>query len=540
MLIPYARHGRGLALYGLKRYPEARDTWVGLLNQSAPRAVAWEGTFWLGDTLGRLGDYPGAVQRLQTFVSGGPQVLIDSGLLRLGWWSRAAGQPLDAAKAYRGHALGVPAVARGLVGAGRARAGAARPRRLRGRARRGQEARAGGPERPARGAGAAPDEPLGHRAGASRRGPRDQRRPAGAHPRPRRPAPTCSRSARRRAGSTASSTRRATASSWCAPRPGRRPWPPYAALRLAQMDFDTREFARARDGARKLAADTAAPPEVRAAAQVLGGEAAYWARDYAQAAALYGGFLTSHALQPEAPMVSLALGWAELRGGKPDAARQRWARFAQQAQSRSARAGGARAGRGAGRARGGLGRRPEPARPGGGPLSEQRVRRGRDAQPRDPRGARRPRRRHPAGPGPPREPRRGLAVRGPRPGHARGGAARHRQAGGGGARLPGRPRPRRDRRRAARARQRELRARAVGSGGAPVRGCARRGQRARPRTRPATASPPCSSISGRSRSSSRSRRRWWRVRWIRPRPRAWCTPSPRSRWRRSAGATRAP
>jgi TolA-binding protein len=64
--------------------------------------VAWEGTFWLGDSLGRLGDYPGAVQRLQTFVSGGPQVLIDSGLLRLGWWSRAAGQPLDAAKAYRG------------------------------------------------------------------------------------------------------------------------------------------------------------------------------------------------------------------------------------------------------------------------------------------------------------------------------------------------------------------------------------------------------------------------------------------------------
>src|SRR4029077_241949 len=43
-----------------------------------------------------------AVQRLQTFVSGGPQTLIDSGLLRLGWWSRAAGQPLDAATAYRG------------------------------------------------------------------------------------------------------------------------------------------------------------------------------------------------------------------------------------------------------------------------------------------------------------------------------------------------------------------------------------------------------------------------------------------------------
>ncbi|HYB69362.1 MAG TPA: tetratricopeptide repeat protein, partial [Candidatus Bathyarchaeia archaeon] len=100
-IIPYARHGRALALYGLKRYAEARDTWAGLLNQSAPRAVAWEGTFWLGDTLGRLGDYPAAAQRLQTFVSGGPQTLIDSGLMRLGWWSRAAGQPLEAVKAYR-------------------------------------------------------------------------------------------------------------------------------------------------------------------------------------------------------------------------------------------------------------------------------------------------------------------------------------------------------------------------------------------------------------------------------------------------------
>jgi tetratricopeptide (TPR) repeat protein len=99
------------------------------------------------------------------------------------------------------------------------------------------------------------------------------------------------------------------------------------------MDFDTREFARARDGARKLQADATAPPEVRAAAAVLGGEAAYWARDYAQAAQLYGGFLSAYPSQPEAPMVSLALGWAELRGGKPDAARQRWTRFAQQSPS---------------------------------------------------------------------------------------------------------------------------------------------------------------------------------------------------------------
>jgi outer membrane protein assembly factor BamD (BamD/ComL family) len=68
----------------------------------------------------------------------------------------------------------------------------------------------------------------------------------------------------------------------------------YAALRLAQIDFDTREFAKARDGARKVQADAAASAEMRAAALVLGGEAAYWARDYAQAAAAYNGFLSAY------------------------------------------------------------------------------------------------------------------------------------------------------------------------------------------------------------------------------------------------------
>ena len=73
----------------------------------------------------------------------------------------------------------------------------------------------------------------------------------------------------------------------------------YAALRLAQM-ASTRVSSRARDGARS-SRPTPRPRQVRAAARVLGGEAAYWARDYAQAAALYGGFLSSYPDQPQAP-----------------------------------------------------------------------------------------------------------------------------------------------------------------------------------------------------------------------------------------------
>jgi TolA-binding protein len=332
VLVPYARHGRGLALYGLKRYPEARDTWAGLLNQSSPRAVAWEGTFWLGDTLGRLGDYPGAVQRLQTFVSGGPQTLIDSGLLRLGWWSRAAGQPLDAAKAYRGMLSAYPRARE----ASWARAGLVQAlldlddyTAARDEAKKLEQADRSGPL-------VVPVRLLMSR-WATGKARLDEAREINDDLLARTLDPATRSYVLTLSAETSRLNRQLDEArdrfQLVRTAPGSPALAAYAALRLAQMDFDTREFARARDGARKLVADTTAPAEVRAAAQVLGGEAAYWAGDYAQAATLYGGFLSSNPAQPEAPMVSLALGWAELRGGKPDAARQRWARFAQQAQA---------------------------------------------------------------------------------------------------------------------------------------------------------------------------------------------------------------
>ncbi len=331
-LLPYARHGRALALYGLKRYAEARDAWAGLLNQSAPRAVAWEGTFWLGDTLGRLGDYAGAVQRLQTFVSGGPQVLIDSGLLRLGWWSRAAGQPLEAAKAYRGMLSAYPRSKE----APWARAGLVQALLdlddypgAREEARKLEQADRNGPL-------VVPVRLLMSR-WATEKGRSEEAREINddllarnLDPATRSYVLTMSAESSRlnrqndEARDRFELVRRA---------PGSPALAAYAALRLAQMDFDTREFAKARDAARTLQADTAAPKEIRAAAMVLGGEAAYWARDYAQAAQLYSAFLQAYPQQPEVPLVDLALGWAELRGGKPDAARQRWTRFAREAQS---------------------------------------------------------------------------------------------------------------------------------------------------------------------------------------------------------------
>ena len=76
-LVPTARHGRALALHAVKRYPEARDEWTALLNRSVPRPLATEASYWLGDTLGRLGDPGAAAQRLQIFTAAGPQLLIE-------------------------------------------------------------------------------------------------------------------------------------------------------------------------------------------------------------------------------------------------------------------------------------------------------------------------------------------------------------------------------------------------------------------------------------------------------------------------------
>ncbi|MGH7385561.1 MAG: tetratricopeptide repeat protein, partial [Candidatus Rokuibacteriota bacterium] len=280
-LIPYARHGRGLALYGLKRYPEARDTWAGLLNQHAPRSVAWEGTFWLGDTLGRLGDHAAAVQRLQTFVSGGPQVLIDSGLLRLGWWSRAAGKPLEAAKAYRGLLSAYPrsreaawarfGLVQALLDLDDYKAAKEEAGKLEALDRNG--------------ALVVPARLLISR-WATENGRFDEAREINDEllartldPATRSYVLALSAEASRASGEVGEARDRF---GLVRGTPGSPALGAYAALRLAQIEFDTREFAKARDEARKVQADAGAPAEMRAAALVLAGEAAYWAGDYPQ------------------------------------------------------------------------------------------------------------------------------------------------------------------------------------------------------------------------------------------------------------------
>jgi TolA-binding protein len=332
-LVAYAHHGRAMALYGLKRYADARDEWARLLDvgtssrPSVPVVVVSEASFWLGDTLGRLGDYTGAVARLQSFTGSSPQVSAARGFLALGWWSRAAGQPAGAVKAYRALLTAYP----GAPEAPWARAGLVQALLdLDDYAEARDEAR----KLDATDRGGTLSVPvwLLIRQWLAVKSPGDDARALDDELMARTLEPPArawvllvSAEQLRQSGQPDEARTRfeLVRQSPVLPAFGH-----YASLRLAQSDFDLRDFSRAEAGAKGLLDETLST-DLRAAALVLGAEAAYWARDYDEAVALYTRFLTD-APTRSAPVV-LALGWAELRRGRLDAARQRWTSFAQQA-----------------------------------------------------------------------------------------------------------------------------------------------------------------------------------------------------------------
>jgi len=325
-IFPYARHGRAMALYGLRRYAEAREAWTSLLNQSVPRALATEAQFWLGETLGRLGDHPGAVSRLQLFAAGGPQLLIETGLLRLGWWSRAAGQPLEAVKAHRGLLSAYPRTLEGLW----ARAGlvqalldiddypAAREeaRRLESLDRQG--------------ALALPSLLLLARWSVEKSRPDEAQLllqdllTRNLEPATRAYVLLLSGEAYRQLGQAAEARNQFQA---VRNAPGALPLGWHAALRLAEMDFQGREFTQAYAGAEALLRETL-PAELRAAALVLAAESSYWAQAHARAGGLYSQFLTDFHRLPQAQHMLLALAWTEFKRNRADEARRLWTRFA--------------------------------------------------------------------------------------------------------------------------------------------------------------------------------------------------------------------
>ncbi len=325
-LVPTARHGRALALHALRRYPEARDEWTALLSRSVPRPLAAEASYWLGDTLGRLGDPAAAAQRLQIFTASGPQLLIESGLMRLGWWRREAGQPLEAVKTYRGLLVAYPRTAE----AAWARAGLVR-------------------------ALLDLDDYPGARDEARHLDAADRTKTLAAAVRlllarhvveknlaaeaetlfadllgldldagTRAYVLALTGEAQRRAGQSPEARERFVGSRQGQ---GSREVRAFAGARLAQMELEGRQLEQARDMADRLLGE-APTPAVRVFASIIAAEASYALRQYDRAAAHYRRVLAEPIEPALTSSLRLALGWAELRRGRPDAARAEWVQFA--------------------------------------------------------------------------------------------------------------------------------------------------------------------------------------------------------------------
>jgi TolA-binding protein len=336
VLRAYARHGRAMALYGLGRYPEGRDEWRTLLNAGGfsapdvPRALAGEVNFWLGETLGRLGDFKGAASRLEIFTAATPPpFMIESGLLRRGWWGRPAGQPKEAIAAYRRLLTGYPRASEApwaRLGLVQALLDIDDYQAAREEARQLEATDRNSPL-------ALPAWLLMRRWLADKSKPEEARAldenllARTLEPDTRAWVLLMSADLARQSGQVDDARSRLELVRQSPSTPAINF---YAALRLAQLDFDAREFARAEASAKNLLSEPLSP-ELRAATLLLAGEAAYWARDYDGAAEFYERSLSEQPQQRDAPLIVLALGWAELRRGRPNIARERWTRFASEA-----------------------------------------------------------------------------------------------------------------------------------------------------------------------------------------------------------------
>jgi tetratricopeptide (TPR) repeat protein len=326
---PWARHGLGLANYALGRHEEAVAVWTTLVAKGAPPALARDVSFWLGEALGRVGQYERAAGELGQFLQGGAHPSRDAGLLRLGWWSLAAGRHKESADAFRAFLAPASPAAAPRTGTERdwAEAGLALallPADV-------DAARSAARELEARRSPLV--QPLFVRfalaliqagKGAEAQAIIQELLAAALTPATRAYALLLKGEASRAQGNLdeartqyelAQRAEPASATGWS------------AAFRLAQANVELREFAQA---ARELAAVVAAAstPEARAAALLLQGVAAYHAGDHAAASAAFRRMLVELPDHPQAGAARLGAAWSALRQGRHDDARREFLEFA--------------------------------------------------------------------------------------------------------------------------------------------------------------------------------------------------------------------
>ena len=325
----YGRFGLALSLYALGQYEDAQRAWREVAAQRLPAPLARDATFWSGETLVRVKQYERASAELGRFVGGGPHPLLGSGLMRLGWSLLADGKPTAAAARLReaqrvasdrnapdeqdwkdaGLALALLG-SKDLDGA----RNAARPLAQRG-------AKLSVPVQ----------LKLLEALVAARRGPDADALAlqllAGTLDPDTRALVLLLKGEVGRLNGNIDDARiqydlaRTTAPSSEIAR--------YATFRLAQANFEFREFAQAAQESAQVAV-SATTPDLRDAALLLQAEAAYAAGDYAGADAAYERLLSEAPQHPQASLVRLSLAWTALRRDQHDEARRRFLEFAAQ------------------------------------------------------------------------------------------------------------------------------------------------------------------------------------------------------------------
>jgi TolA-binding protein len=322
----WSRHGLGLASYALGRHDEAVVAWSSLANR-APASLARDVSFWLGEALGRAGQYDRSVRELTTFVRGGRHPLLEAGWARLGWWSLAAErypESISAFRAYlaspRSNGLERPWVEAGLVLALYPSDPEAAKTMIRGLETRRSplvvplQIRLARYLLDAKKPAEVPAIVQDLLSGTLTTGVRayaillkgEAFRLAG------------NRDEARTQYELVHRMDSGSATGW------------YAAYRLAQTNFELREFAQA---ARDLPGVVSAAPsaDARVAALLLRGEAAYHGGDHVTAAAAFRRVFVEFPTHPQAPAARLGLAWSLLRYDRLDDARREFLEFAQAA-----------------------------------------------------------------------------------------------------------------------------------------------------------------------------------------------------------------
>ncbi len=322
----YGRFGLAVSLYGLGRYGEAQKAWSEAAARSLP-PLARDAAFWYGDTLGRVGEYDRATAELGRFVAGGPHPLLEAGKLRLGWWFLVGGKYQASAARLRevqglGRDRNAPderdwrdaGLALALLGTGDVDGARNAARELSGR-----KSKLTAPvqlrllEAVVAGRRAADAEALAQEMLAGDLDPAT------------RAWVLLQKGEASRLTGNIDEARTQYELARTAAQAGE--MAQYAGLRLAQTNFEFREFAQAAKDSAQVALSPG-PADLRSAALLVQAEAAYASGDYATADGAYGRFLADAPRHPEAPLVQLSQAWTALRRDQRDQARRRFMEFA--------------------------------------------------------------------------------------------------------------------------------------------------------------------------------------------------------------------